>query len=146
MDNLDASVLRRYGDAYLATKRERGEVTTMAMTADTPQRRHDDLAVPEWTLGDRLRKAREYAQIDRDEMAQRLHVTPGAISHWEGDRRRPADLLDVLHKWANETRVPVQWLLGLGPTSQSMSALPLLLIRGGQHEQLKLQLSHTSRH
>lgn len=56
--------------------------------------------VPEWSLGDRLRKARVYAGIDRDEMAASLGVTPGAVSHWEGDRSRPRDLIDIVNRWA----------------------------------------------
>lgn len=69
--------------------------------------------VPEWSLGDRLRKARVSASIEREQMAEILGVTPGAVSHWEGDRSRPRDLIDIVNRWAQATSVPVQWLLGL---------------------------------
>lgn len=73
----------------------------------------EDLGLPKWTLGDRLRKAREHAGVSRDQMAVRLGVTPGAISHWERDRQRPKDLVDTVERWSTETGVPAAWLLGL---------------------------------
>lgn len=94
-----------------------------------------ELEVPTWTLGDRLRKAREHAGIKREAMAAVFGVTPGAISHWENDRQRPRDLLAVANGWAVETGVPVQWLLGVS-TSMYESTPALSLIRGGIPEQL----------
>ncbi len=95
--------------------------------------------LPQWSLGDRLQKAREHAGLTRDELAERLGVKKNSLWNWEADASRPRDLLDLLNKWAKETNVPVQWLLGVSPTFQSEYATPSLhLLLGGQPEQLRL--------
>ena len=69
--------------------------------------------VPEWTLGDRLKKARVLAGIEQREMARQLGVTSGAISNWEKDISRPRqDLLQVLRRWSEITNVSYGWLVG----------------------------------
>ncbi len=67
--------------------------------------------VPEWTLGDRLRKAREHRHLQQAEMAELLGVAQTALSKWEADQRRPRDLLDIVEKWARVTGVPREWLM-----------------------------------
>jgi transcriptional regulator with XRE-family HTH domain len=70
--------------------------------------------VPEWTLGDRLRKAREVAGIRQDEIAERLGVSPATISNWEtGTRHARGGEINMVGRWARETRVSEAWLLGL---------------------------------
>lgn len=63
---------------------------------------------PEWTEGDRLRKAREVAGVGVQEMADQLEVTRNTIRRWErgvgGVPRR-----SVL-AYAQVTGVPVEWL------------------------------------
>ena len=77
---------------------------TYAMT-DTQNRTLD------WTLGDRLRKAREYAGISSTEMADLLDVDRTSISKWENGRtgKRGVSKL-VLYRWSQVTGVPVEWL------------------------------------
>lgn len=105
----------------------------MAMQEHEPE-------LPEWTLGDRLRKAREHAGLSREELADILGVKKNSLWNWEADASRPRDLVDLLHKWSKATGVPAQWLLGIGLTSQYQSALPLRLVLGGVPEQLSLRL------
>jgi len=73
-------------------------------------------ARPEWTFGDRLRKSREDAGLAQAEMAGRFDVSEATISNWETQARKPrSGELDLAHKWEEETRGPVEWLLGLVP-------------------------------
>jgi DNA-binding transcriptional regulator YiaG len=70
--------------------------------------------VPEWTLGDRLRKAREHAGLKQDEMAAIIEVSPATISNWETGARHPrGGELRMIHQWSEVTRVPETWLLGV---------------------------------
>lgn len=63
--------------------------------------------VPVWTMGDRLRKAREIANIGVAEMAERLDRQRKAVSRYE--RSRIVDQL-VLRAYAQETGVSYTWL------------------------------------
>ncbi len=68
--------------------------------------------VPTWTLGDRLRKARELAGMDQDELARRVGISRGTVSNYElGRGVRPPKVV-VLRAWANECGVPYGWLVG----------------------------------
>lgn len=66
--------------------------------------------VPQWTLGDRLRKARHEAGIDITDMADDIGVTPRTISNYELDATRAPKL--VIRQYALRTGVPVAWLEG----------------------------------
>lgn len=71
----------------------------------------EDLAganVPRWTLGDRLRKARTWAGIERADMADDIGVTDRTISNYELDSTRPPKL--VIKQYALRTGVPIEWL------------------------------------
>lgn len=75
-------------------------------------------AVPEWTLGWRLRRALDYADKSREDIAEELGVSPSTISRWlHDDFKRPLNKL-FLHRWANFTEVSMEWLTGNanGPT------------------------------
>lgn len=64
--------------------------------------------MPEFTLGDRLRKAREWAGVSTDEMAVVIDVSSRTIGNYENDRtpvRGP-----VISEWALRTGVPVEWI------------------------------------
>lgn len=64
--------------------------------------------VPQWTLGDRLRKARE--PMTQTAIAFQLGKKPSTIGHWESGLHRPG-LLE-LERWAEITGTPLWWLLG----------------------------------
>lgn len=66
--------------------------------------------IPRWTLGDRLRKAREYAGVSREELADDLDVTPRTISNYETDHSRPRR--PVIRLYAMRCGVSFDWLVG----------------------------------
>jgi transcriptional regulator with XRE-family HTH domain len=61
-----------------------------------------------WTLGDRLRKARQHANVSTEEMAADVGRTVHTISNYERDFTR-APLL-VIRQYALRTGVPLTWL------------------------------------
>jgi transcriptional regulator with XRE-family HTH domain len=68
--------------------------------------------IPEWTLGDRLRKARESAGLSQGELADRIGVARATVSSAErayhGVRRI------TLNAWSATTGVPLSWIQGEG--------------------------------
>lgn len=92
---------------------------------------------PEFTLSDRLRKAREFAGFkEQRTFAATLGIAQKSVSNYESGKTTPNKL--VLREWARITGVRLGWLLGgawpgeavrLGPqtrfpTSQSGSFAP----------------------
>jgi transcriptional regulator with XRE-family HTH domain len=75
-------------------------------------------AIPQWTLGDRLRKAREFAGMEQGELALRIGVSRGTVSNYElGRGTRPPKVV-VLRAWAHECGVPYEWIVdNFRPTS-----------------------------
>ena len=66
--------------------------------------------VPEFTLGDRLRKAREIAGLEMRDLAERTGVHRQSIARYEqgaATPRRPVILI-----WAVETGVDYDWIMG----------------------------------
>lgn len=76
----------------------------------------DGLAVPAWTVADRMRKSLDASGLGVSEIAGELGVTRGAVGKWINGHvtpRRP-----TLLAWAAVTRVPMAWLeLGEGEAS-----------------------------
>lgn len=66
------------------------------------------LTVPTWTLGWRLRRALEHANISVQDMARELGVDRRTVSTWANDRRKPSRANLVV--WALRTGVPLEWL------------------------------------
>jgi transcriptional regulator with XRE-family HTH domain len=64
--------------------------------------------VPDWTVGDRLRKSRRAAAISVETMAENLGVTRQTIGNYEADRS-PVGRSTVI-AWAFVCGVPVEWL------------------------------------
>lgn len=66
--------------------------------------------VPEWTIGDRLRKAREHAGLTQSAAARTLGVSRQSVARYEsGDRQPP---LPVVMAWALVMGVDMAWLQG----------------------------------
>jgi transcriptional regulator with XRE-family HTH domain len=65
--------------------------------------------VPEWTIGERMPKARREAGLNRVTIAALLEVSPSAVSTWERSDRQPQQALDRLQAWANVTGVSLIW-------------------------------------
>jgi transcriptional regulator with XRE-family HTH domain len=72
--------------------------------------------IPVWTLGDRLRKAREVAGMDAEIMAQHVGVTDRTIRNYETDTT-PVKR-SVILGYSMATGVPVEWIeTGVTPPS-----------------------------
>lgn len=71
-----------------------------------------DVMIPQFTLGDRLAKAREAAGISVQGMADRLGVSRTTVSNYEHERTEPTR--GVLRAWEAETKVPLWWLVSGG--------------------------------
>jgi transcriptional regulator with XRE-family HTH domain len=68
---------------------------------------NDISVVPEWTLTDRLRKAREVAGYTQQELAGRIGVTKATVSRAE---RGEGITHRTLMQWAAETHVQLEWI------------------------------------
>lgn len=64
--------------------------------------------IPEWTRGDRLRKARELTGMTTRQFAEHIGVSQKTISDAENDKRQMRKLL--LNAWALGSGVPAMWL------------------------------------
>jgi transcriptional regulator with XRE-family HTH domain len=61
-----------------------------------------------WTLADRLKKSRQLAGLDQDEMAKRLGIARNTISSYETGKSEPSATTFVL--WAGMTGATLEWL------------------------------------
>jgi transcriptional regulator with XRE-family HTH domain len=66
-------------------------------------------AVPDWTLGWRLKRALDHAGIKSDEMAEELGVVRGTVSRWMNDVGAAPRAVYV-RQWAMRTGVDLHWL------------------------------------
>lgn len=67
--------------------------------------------VPTWTLGERLRKAREDAGLSQHELADRIGIHFNSVSAYEHNKQGKPKRL-VVREWARVTDVPEWWLWG----------------------------------
>lgn len=67
------------------------------------------VVVPDWSLGWRLRRSLEWADVSAKEMAGELGVSEGTISRWCHDVGAPPRSV-YLRAWATYCRVPFVWL------------------------------------
>lgn len=68
--------------------------------------------VPRWTFGDRVRRARREAGMDRLELAEKLGVSRSTVATWENDRSVPGRYEDVVREIADVTGVDAEWIAG----------------------------------
>ena len=79
-------------------------------------------AIPVWTLGDRLRKARELASIGQVEFSKMTDIARSSIVRYEGDVSVPRR--HVLLVWAMATGVNLEWLeTGTAPVPEGTEAV-----------------------
>lgn len=72
--------------------------------------------VPEWTRGDRLRKAREITGMTTRQFAEHIGVSQKTVTDAENEKR-PTMRKILLNAWALGTGVPAEWLeTGVAPT------------------------------
>lgn len=75
-----------------------------------------NVAVPQLTLGWRLRLSMGQAGKNTSDMAHILEMDRSTISQWLNDRAVPKKTW-YLRIWADETGVPLEWLIyGVDPT------------------------------
>lgn len=67
--------------------------------------------IPGWTMGDRLRKAREIAELTQAGLSEALDEPRRAIVSYESDERLPKR--PVLIAWALRCGVDFSWLAGI---------------------------------
>ena len=65
--------------------------------------------VPEFSVHDRLRKAREHSGLSQLELAEAMAVSRNTVSNYESGAVTNLRKL-VLNAWALSTGVPVEWL------------------------------------
>lgn len=71
--------------------------------------------IPEWTFGDRVRKARRSAGLSQQELADALAVKLSRLASWESGKANPRQLQDIARRVEDVTGVPALWLLGFTP-------------------------------
>lgn len=73
--------------------------------------------IPEWTICDRLRKARETTGLDQAQFAKRIDISRSTVGNYEAGRVAPRRI--VLKQWALATGVNVEWLeTGVAPHNE----------------------------
>jgi transcriptional regulator with XRE-family HTH domain len=83
------------------------------MTAKGTQANWGSDFVPEWTLGDRLRKARVHAGLDQAVLATDIGISRNTVRNYEAEHVKPRR--PVLLAWAMRTGVSLAWLMGEVP-------------------------------
>lgn len=71
--------------------------------------------IPAFTIGDRLRKAREKAGLDQEHFAQEVGISRGTVSNYERAVDTEGLKRPYLAAWAMRADVPMEWIL-LGET------------------------------
>lgn len=84
-------------------------MTTSDTISDDPFEVLERAPIPEWTLGDRIRKARQISGLTQDELAQVLSIGKRTLLRYENDER-PAKSAH-LYVIALRTKVPLSWLV-----------------------------------
>lgn len=72
-----------------------------------------DRIYPAWSLGDRIRKARDIADMNQHDFAVAIGVPDGSLANWETDRAKPRDIVAVAKRIEMLTRIPAGWVLGI---------------------------------
>lgn len=83
----------------------------------------NETVVPEWTLGDRLKKAREHAGLSQAELAGKTGISMSSVSRYEIGKTRPSR--PALLAWHLCTGVSLEWLMGGGEIIVRCSRPPL---------------------
>jgi transcriptional regulator with XRE-family HTH domain len=76
--------------------------------SNEPHNTPDRPVIPEWTLADRLHKARKHAGYDQGELADAIGIARASLSAYENGHRTPRR--PVLLSWAMATGVSLEWL------------------------------------
>lgn len=71
--------------------------------------------VPEWTFGERLRKARRELQLNQEAMAERLGVKRVTYAAWEVGQNKP-DITELAPRLEEVTGISRLWFVGWADT------------------------------
>lgn len=74
-----------------------------------------DTTWPEWTIGDRIRKARRHAGLSQDQLAERIESPSASLAAWELDYQKPRQWPVIAAKVALATGIDRDWLLAREP-------------------------------
>ncbi len=66
--------------------------------------------IPAFTIGDRLRKAREKTGLDQGEFAEEIGVSRGTVSNYEHATSADGLKKPYLMAWSMRTDTPLEWL------------------------------------
>lgn len=78
--------------------------------------------IPQWTMGDRLRKAREEAGYGQRDFAAHIGISHQTVTNAEKGHRAVRKI--TLNAWAVATDVPVEWLEhGIVPTDDDQPSI-----------------------
>lgn len=96
-----------------------------------------EATIPQWTLGDRIRRARTHKGLEQADVAKALGVSRSLVSMWERDLSDPR--VGQIREIAALTRIPENWFWGSTSDGESTS---LTLLLGGVPEQLPLRFAN----
>jgi transcriptional regulator with XRE-family HTH domain len=68
---------------------------------------------PDWSFGDRIRKARNVVGLHQRDFAAAIEVTDSSLAKWETDSATPRNMVAIARRIEVLTRIPAAWLLGL---------------------------------
>lgn len=87
--------------------------------------------IPEWTIADRIRKARTSANLDLRELGDLLGLSHSAVHSWEAGHSNPHPLF--LRELARICDVDPDWLIGdyVMPTRRTRATAPSATRRQG---------------
>lgn len=80
------------------------------MTAANPNPNDPPRVVPQFTLGDRLRKAREYSGLEMQDLAAEIDIHRQTVARYENGAVKPKR--HVLLSWSLATGVDLDWIRG----------------------------------
>lgn len=82
--------------------------------------------IPEWTLGDRLRKVRRIGGLGQAEFAAELGTNQKTYASWETDKSAPrhAHLITIAKRIELITGIPASWVLGVESTPPGTDRTP----------------------
>lgn len=75
------------------------------MTTKTQER------IPDFTVGDRLRRARQKTGLEQGPFAEEIGVSRGTVSNYERSDNVEGMKKPYLLAWALRTDVPIEWLV-----------------------------------
>ncbi len=70
-----------------------------------------NVRIPEWTPGERIRKARRELGLNQEDMAARLDVKRSTYEAWETGRNKP-DMTDLAPRLEAVTGISRLWFIG----------------------------------